>query len=162
MAIYIKYTSPNIDGDVTTSGFEKQIEINSFQWGVGRGIGSPTGASGNREASTPSVSEITVSKSLDNASGNLMKEALSSGGKSKLVISFVRTDGTTGADAYLEITLTDTMISAYSMSSGGDRPSESISFNFTKIEVKFTPMKEDGSKGSPFPVTYDLGQQKLS
>ena len=162
MPIYIKYTNPTINGDVTTSGFEKQIEINSFQWGVGRGVGSPTGASGNREASTPSVSEITVSKSLDNASGNLLKESLSSGGKSTLVISFVRTDGTAGADTYLEVTLTDTIISGYSMSSGGDRPSESISFNFTKIEVKFTPQNADGTKGSPFPVTYDLGQQKLS
>ena len=161
MPIYIKYTNPAINGDVTTAGFEKQIEINSFQWGVGRGVGSPTGASGNREASTPSVSEITVSKSLDNASGNLLKESLSSGGKSTLVISFVRTDGN-GADTYLEITLTDTMISGYSMSSGGDRPSESLSFNFVKIEVKFTPMNADGSKGSPFPVTYDLGLQKLS
>ncbi len=161
MAIYIKYSNPTINGDVTTQGFEKQIEISSFQWGVGRGIGSPTGASGNREASTPSVSEITVTKELDNASGGLLKEALSSGGKSTLVISFVRTDGN-GADTYLEITLTDTMISGYSMSSGGDRPSESLSFNFVKIEVKFTPMNADGSKGSPFPVTYDLGLQKLS
>ena len=162
MAIYIKYTNPAINGDVTTQGFAQQIEISSFQWGVGRGIGSPTGASGNREASTPSVSEITVTKNLDNASGNLLKEALGSGGKATLVISFVRTDGTTGADVYMEITLSDTMISGYSLSSGGDKPSESLSFNFVKIEVKFTPMKADGSKGSPFPVTYDLGLQKLS
>ncbi|WP_298222618.1 type VI secretion system tube protein Hcp [Acidocella sp.] len=161
MAIYIKYSNPTVNGDVTTQGFEKQFEVNSFQWGVGRGIGSPTGASGNREASTPNVSEITVSKALDNASGGLMKEALSSGGKATLVISFVRTDGA-GADVYLEITLTDTMISGYSLASGGDKPSESLSFNFTKIEVKFTPMNADGSKGSPYPVTYDLGLQKLS
>ncbi|MDE2240007.1 MAG: type VI secretion system tube protein Hcp, partial [Rhodospirillales bacterium] len=92
MAIYIKYTNPAVNGDVTTQGFDKQIEVQSFQWGVGRGIGSPTGSSGNREASTPSVSEITVSKNLDNASGGLLKEALSSGGKATLVISFVRTD----------------------------------------------------------------------
>lgn len=161
MAIYIKYTNPTVDGDVTTQGFDKQIEVHSFQWGVGRGVGAPTGASGNREASTPSVSEITVTKNLDNASGGLLKEALSSGGKATLVISFVRTDGS-GADTYLEVTLTDTMISGYSLSSGGDRPTESLSFNFVKIEVKFTPMKPDGSKGSPFPVTYDLGLQKLS
>ena len=161
MAIYIKYSSPDVKGDVTTAGFKDQIEVHSFQWGVGRGIGSPTGASGNRAATTPSVSEVTVTKNQDNASGALLKEALSSGGKAKLVISFVRTDQG-GADSYLEVTLTDTMISGYSLSSSGDRPSESISFNFTKIETKFTPIKEDGSKGSPYPVTYDLGQQKLS
>ena len=161
MAIYVKFTDPNVEGDVTTEGFTKQIEINSFQWGVGRGISSPTGASGNREASTPSISEVTVSKELDNASGGLLKEALSSSGKAKAVISFVRTENK-GATTYLEVTLTDVMISGYSISSGGDRPSESVSFNFTKIEVKFTPMKEDGTAGSPYPVTYDLGKQVLS
>ena len=34
MAIYMKFGS--IDGAVTTKGFEKWIELNSFQWGVGR------------------------------------------------------------------------------------------------------------------------------
>jgi type VI secretion system secreted protein Hcp len=162
MAIYIKYSSPDISGDVTTAGFENQIEVNSFQWGVGRAIGAPTGASGNREAGTASVSEVTISKSLDNGSGGLLKEALGKGGKAKLVISFVRTDGEVGADTYLEVTLSDTMISGYNLSSGGDRPTESLSFNFVKIEMKFIPMKPDGTKGSPFPVTYDLGKQTLS
>src|SRR5580698_785494 len=130
MAIYMKYTSPNIDGGVTTTGFEKQIELNSFQFGIGRGVGSPTGGSTNREASTPSVSEITLSKVLDEATGNLIKEAYSGKGAATLVISFVRTDGG-GGTAYLQYTLTDTMLSGYSISSGGDKPSESISLNFT-------------------------------
>ena len=37
VAIYMKYG--DIDGAVTTTGFEKWIELSSFQWGVGRGIG---------------------------------------------------------------------------------------------------------------------------
>ncbi len=32
-----------ISGDVTTLGFAGDIQLNSFQWGVGRGISSPTG-----------------------------------------------------------------------------------------------------------------------
>ncbi len=35
MPIYLKYDG--IDGDVTAEGHEKWIELNSFQWGVGRG-----------------------------------------------------------------------------------------------------------------------------
>ena len=161
MAIYVKYTSPNIAGDVTTQGYAGQFEVQSFQWGVGRGVGSPTGASGNREASTPSVSEITLSKQLDQASGNLLKEAFGGEGKASVVIAFVRTDAGGGV-TYLEYTLTNTMLSGYSISSGGDRPSESISLNFTKIEAKFTPQKDDGTAGTPATIIYDLGLQKLS
>jgi type VI secretion system secreted protein Hcp len=161
MAIYMKITSPDIKGDVTTTGFEGQIELSSFQWGIGRGVGSPSGASGNREASNPSISEVTVTKMQDNASGELLKESLSGEGKAKAEISFTRTDKG-GAVVYIVYTLTDVMFSGFSMSSGGDRPSESLSLNFTKIEVKYTPQKEDGTAGTPFPVTYDLGKQALS
>ena len=38
MAIYMKYGS--IAGPVTTEGFKDWIECNSFQWGVGRSLGT--------------------------------------------------------------------------------------------------------------------------
>jgi type VI secretion system secreted protein Hcp len=161
MPIYMKFTNPAINGDVTTAGYTQQILLNSLQWGVGRAIGAATGKSGNREGSTPTVSEITVSKEFDNASGGLLKEALGTGTKGTAVISFVRTDDG-GAKVYLVATLTDVALSSFSLSSGGDRPSESLSLNFTKIEWKFTPTNPDGTDGSPYPVTYDLGQQKLT
>jgi type VI secretion system secreted protein Hcp len=161
MAIYVKYTEPGIKGGVTTKGFEDQFEVSSLQFGIGRGVGSPIGGSTNREASTPSVSEITVTKLLDEASGALIKEAYSGAGKAKAVISFVRTDAKGGV-TYLEMTLTNVMLSGWSISSGGDKPTESLSFNFTKIETKIIPQKADGTPGTAYPVTYDLGLQTLS
>jgi len=161
MAIYVKYTSPNITGGVTTKGYAGQFEVTSFQHGIGRGVGAATGGTTNREASTPSVSEIVLSKNLDEASGALVKEAYSGAGKATAVISFVRTDGGGGV-TYLEYTLTNVMLSGYSISSGGDKPTESISLNFTKIETKITPQNADGTPGTAFPVTYDLGLQQMS
>ena len=49
MPIYIKYG--DIKGDVTAEGHKDWIEVNSFQWGVGRGISSPTGGGADRESS---------------------------------------------------------------------------------------------------------------
>ncbi len=72
MPIYVQYGK--ITGDVTAAGHEKWIEVNSFQWGVGRGISSPTGASANRESSAPSVSEIVVTKPSDSSSSKLLDE----------------------------------------------------------------------------------------
>jgi hypothetical protein len=46
----------------TVSGQAGWIEVNSFQWGVGRGISSPGTGSGDTAGSTPSVSEIVITK----------------------------------------------------------------------------------------------------
>ncbi len=159
MPIYMKYDNGNIKGDVTADGFKDQVELHSFQWGTGRGISSPVGASADREASAPSVSEITVTKDQDKGSVKLINEALQGEGKNCL-ISFAKTDKGK-LSTFLEFTLTNTMISSYSISSGGDRPTESLSLNFTKIEVKVTPMGAEGSGESPETVTYDLGAAKV-
>ena len=63
MPLYMEYDT--IKGDVTAEGHEGWIELNSFQWGLGRGISSPTGAAADRESAAPSVSEITVTKAAD-------------------------------------------------------------------------------------------------
>jgi len=61
---------------------------------------------------------------------------------------------TGGADAkgqvYLTIEMDEAIVSSYSMSSAGERPSESFSLNFTKITYNYD--KYDGSavtKGTP-------------
>jgi type VI secretion system secreted protein Hcp len=162
MPIYMKYGS--IAGDVTESGHATWIELNSFQWGVGRGVSSPTGSSEDRESSAPSVSEITVTKEFDKASVKLLTEAYqgTGDGDAKTVqIDFVRTNKGK-LDVYSTFTLSNVIISGYSLSSGGDRPSESLSLNFVKIETKVTPMKPDGTADNAVTITYDLGQAKSS
>ena len=49
MPIYMNYDNKTVKGDVTAKGWEDWIELNSFQWGVGRGIASPTGGHEDRE-----------------------------------------------------------------------------------------------------------------
>lgn len=157
MAIYLKFGSVN--GDVTTDGYSKWIEVNSCQFGAGRGISSPTGSAARREASAPSLSEVVVTKQFDQTS-NAMFEASTAGTKgTKAEIAFTRSGVGTSSGKQIELlrlTLEESLISGFSMSSGGDRPSESISFNYTKIEFKYTPMAADGSTGDPVTSTFDL------
>jgi type VI secretion system secreted protein Hcp len=160
MAIYMKFGG--IEGDVTAEGHTGWIELKSLQWGVGRGVSSPTGGIADRESSAPSVSECTVTKDNDTSSDGLLTEAFTGdgGGNGATVqIDFTRTQA--GAlVVYQTITLTNVIISGYSTSSGGDRPSESLSLNFVKIAVTNTPMKPDGTTGSPSTTTYDLALAK--
>jgi type VI secretion system secreted protein Hcp len=147
-----------IDGDVTSAGHEKWIELSSLQWGCGRGMTSPTGSGSDRESSTPSVSEVVVTKVTDGSSSNLFRTSLGfgPGAEGKTVkIDFVKTD-VEKPEPYLQIELTNTLISGFSMSSGGDRPSESLTLNFTKITYNNIGMGAANDTGNPDRAEYDL------
>jgi type VI secretion system secreted protein Hcp len=159
MPIFMNYDG--IPGDVTAKGHEQWIELSSFQWGVGRGITSATSSAADREGTTPSVSEIVVTKVTDSSSPNLVRAALGlpPAGEGKTVkIDFCKTD-TSQPEPYLQLTLTNTLVSGYSTSSGGDRPSESLTLNFTAVEFKNTGMGAANDTGSPDIAQYDLPTQ---
>lgn len=141
--ILLKFATA-INGESTVAGHDKWITISSIQFGVGRGISS-VGGGGDRETSNPSFSEVTLSKSMDVASTELFMQATCGKSLGKAEIHFLQTGG---ADAkgqvYLKIELEETIVSSYSVSSGGERPSESLSLNFTKISYQYD--KFDGGK----------------
>jgi type VI secretion system secreted protein Hcp len=147
-----------IDGNVTAEGYTNWIACGSLQYGIGRGISAPTGSDVDREASTPSVSEIVVTKEMDKASPKLFESALWGEGV-KVKIHLVKTDKGK-PEPFMTLELEDTLISGYSVSSGGDRPSESLSLNFTKIIYEYTPMKDKNETGDPVKAGYDLAMQK--
>ncbi len=158
MSAYLKYGT-TIKGESLAEGHKGSdgwMEIGSVQWGVGRAINTPVGAASKREASAPRVSEITVTKLMDSTSPLLAQEALI--GKAVTANIELTETGADKLNTYLTINLTNTMISGYSMSSGGDRPSESLSLNFTKIEFTYQGFNDqhvaDASLKKSF--TYDL------
>ncbi|MEO3389461.1 type VI secretion system tube protein Hcp [Mesorhizobium sp. CAU 1741] len=156
MAIYVKYDG--IDGEATHDKHKKWIDVSSLQFGVGRGISTPSGSTANREASEPSISEVVVTKMLDASSSKLFVESCTGAAGKKVEIHLVST-GSPG-NTYVEYTLHNALISGYSLSTGGDRPSESISINFTKIEYKHIPYDEANKAGTPVTVSYDLASTK--
>jgi len=152
MSIYLNIDG--IKGKVTAKGHEEWIDCSSVQWGVGRAISSAVGTSADREASKPSISEVSVTKLMDESTPSIFTEACV--GKGKKVMIHLCTVGSDQINTYMEYELEDCMISGYSMSSGGDRPSESISLSFTKMTMKFIPYGKDGKPESPLPAGYDM------
>ena len=152
MAIYLKYDG--IDGAVTTDGFSKWIELNSFQWGISRAIGTAARGSLSREHSEPSISEVTVTKIMDVSAPKLFLEAVAGPLNKKVTIKLTTTTQDK-VDTFLTYELENTGISNYSVSSGGDMPMESITLNYTKITERFIAM-DPSIAGSPETVGYDL------
>ena len=158
MPIYLEWDG--IKGDVTADGYKDHIEVNSFQYGIGRGIGSPMGGSKDRESSAPSISEVVVTKPMDNASVGLFEAALQGKGK-KVTVHFAMTAAGEGnLTDYLSYELSEVLVSGYSLSSGGDQPSESISLNFTKIMMKYIPGGSANESEGALPTGWDLATQK--
>ena len=151
MAIYLQVEG--IEGDVTAEGHEGWIECESLDWGVQRAIHTPTGRAEGRESAAPSVSEITINKLVDKASPNLFADACV-GRERGVKIDFVRIGE--AMQTYLEYELSNSLISGYSVSADGERPTESVSFNFTRIEMKYTPYDAAHRAQSPIVAGYDI------
>jgi type VI secretion system secreted protein Hcp len=149
-----------VKGDVTAEGHKEWIECTSFQWGVGRGISSPTGGSKDRESSAPSISEVVVMKAQDVSSVDMLQQAYVGEGES-VTIDFVKTDKGK-LETYLTLILSETMVSGYSISSGGDRPAESLSLNFTKVETKLNQMDASNKGATSTGVTYDIAAANIA
>jgi type VI secretion system secreted protein Hcp len=159
MAIFLKYG--DIKGETTQVTHKEWIEVNSFQFGVGRGISSGVGGGSKREATAPSVSEITVTKTMDVASPLLLKEAI--GGKAVTAkIELTQTDNKGTHVSFQKYILTNTLVSGYSVSSGGDRPSESLSLNFTKIDSEYLKIDDKFASTTTGHVIYDIAESKMS
>ena len=159
MAIFMKYGT--IVGETTQLAHKQWIEIQSLQWGVGRGISSGVGGGSKREASAPSVSEVVLTKTFDISSPLLLKEAL--GGKAVDVkIDLTQTDNSGKHIAYQKFILHDTLISGYSVSSGGARPSESLSLSFVKVDSEYLNIDDKFASKTTGHVVFDIAKSILS
>ena len=144
----------SIPGDVTTDGYKDWIELNSFQYGVGRSVSS--GAGGNtRERSAPNISEIVVTKHFDKASAKLYQDSVAGTFDTKVEIK-MNTTTKSKTETFLAFELVDCGVSSYSLSSGGDNPMESLSLNFLKVIVTPTPLDKSGQIKKGDVVSYDL------
>jgi type VI secretion system secreted protein Hcp len=132
------------------------IQLDSFQWGVGTEttVGSATGGAGSGKIK---FNDITVTKRMDKTSPLLLQQEFT--GKSGAVsIDFCRK---AGGQPYAEYKLDNGLISSYSVSSGGDMPTESISINFTKVTFSFFYTAPDGSLATS-TVSFDILANSLS
>ncbi len=145
-----------IKGESGQAGHIDEIVASSLQWGVGRGVSGF--ANGSRETSSPSFSEMVFTKTFDLASNDLSKAASNATNFPEIVITLRKETGGEGLD-YLVYTLTNVLISGYSVSSGGMTPSESVSLNYTTIKSTYKKLADDHSEAGENEFEYDLRAQ---
>ena len=141
--ILLNFKGTPIKGTSTVDGHKDWITLDAIQMGVFRAISS-SGGGADRDTSNPSFSEISVTKLADVASADLFMQAVCGKSLGDAEIHFVHTGGTDKKQqVFLKIILGGAIISAYSASSTGDRPAETLSINFTTISYAYDAFNGD-------------------
>lgn len=139
---------PDIKGQTTIKGFEDKIELLSMSHGVAMQVtGSPSAQ--ERTSGRPNHQDLTVSKYADLSTCPLIA-ACNAGTNLKTVTLTVGRNDQGVILPYIVITMDNTIVSSVSISAGGgDRPTETVTFNYTKIKWDYTEQKaEIGKKGN--------------
>lgn len=120
-----------IKGESTDSKHKGDIQIESFQWGVGRGISAATGGAG---AGKTTIESFQITKVLDKSSPLLLSAATAGKHFKEADLLFAHKASGKQMD-FLEIKMENVLISSVQDgSSAKGKPQESISFNFQKVE----------------------------
>ncbi len=150
-----------IKGESTDDKHKDQIEIMSYSHGMSQPA-SVASATGGRTAERVNVQDFSVVKVLDNATPLLALACCDGRHISKVEIELCAAGG--DKHPYMKYTMENVIVSSVrpggSGKGGEAKPLEEVTFNFGKIRWEYTPMKPDGSAGSPQRAGWDLETNK--
>lgn len=107
--------------------------------------------------------DFHFSKRCDASTPKLMEACATAKNYKFADLECLRTAGE--KSTYLKIHFEHLIISSYQTTGAcgdGGVPTESISFNFVKVQIIYSPLDKDGRPSGHIPVTYDLKQQQAS
>lgn len=153
MAAEIFAKFPNdIKGETSQAEHVDEVPLITVDWGVSRKVGI---VSGSRQTSIPTFSDVVITKQIDSASNDLAKACFFATHLDEIVITFVKDAGDASL-GYLAYTLSDCLISSYSITGVTGSPTESISISFIKIKSLYKKQANDHSSASDHEFEYDL------
>lgn len=150
--IFLKL-DPLVEGGSRHSKFAKQIEVESFSWGV-------SNPPFDGKTDLPAVQQdLNVMAVVDRQSPKLF-EACAKGTHFNTAELSVVEEGE-NQQLFYKVVLSEVVLTSYQVSSSaraGD-PMESFSLSFRKLTNEFRAQKEDGSLEPPIVGTFDFGGQ---
>jgi type VI secretion system secreted protein Hcp len=161
MAIDYFLRIDGIPGESLDSKHKGEIDVESWSWGEvnptspGAGPGGGGGGAGKVQMQgfnfTTKVSKASPSLMLACASGKHFKSAILTARKAGK-----------GQQEFLTFSLSDVLVSAYQTGGvvGEVVPGDSVSLNFSKIQVEYKQQNPDGSLGASIKAGWDVKQNK--
>ena len=144
-----------IKGESTQTNYEGTIEILSFSWGI-----SNTGAAAmgtGMGSSKANIHDFSFMIYAGISSPKLMLACATGKHIPKAILHCRKAGGgEEGGEEYYTWEFTDVFISSYQVSGGGEVPTESCSFNCTKVEQVYKPQAQEGTTSDNIRASYDV------
>ena len=150
-----------LKGESIVKGFEDQIQVQSWAWGMMQSGTTHRGTGGG--AGKVDVTDIQINKRVDTSSPALADACCRGVHFEKAVLTMRKAAGKGDPLNYLVITMEDVIVTnlSFSGAEGMDEVSESLALNFAKYTFSYQPQKEDGSKkGGAIDTTYDIAKNE--
>jgi type VI secretion system secreted protein Hcp len=147
-----------IEGDSVATGYEGQIDCNSWSWGASSPASMHTATGGS--AGGTMIQDITISKLMDKSSPNLMLKCSSGEHLTEAILTCVKSGGE--RVKWLRITMKGIIISNVSSSgSEGSAGMESVSLNFAEYKMEYWPQESGGAEGASIDTSYQIAEHRV-
>jgi type VI secretion system secreted protein Hcp len=147
-ALYLKFDG--IDGEVTAQGHEKWIELSSFSFGV-----SAPSTSGGAGGGKARFSDVAITQLQDSTTPKEFEDLVKGTHIATGILDLVSTSQGKPF-TYFKYTFSDILLASINISSGGDRPTESLSFDYTKIKLEAFKQNAIGQVSLASVAEFDL------
>jgi len=143
------------DGESVDDTHTDEIDVLSWSWGMNQSGSTHSGmGSGSGKVS---VQDLTITKYVDKATPNLMKTCCNGTHYTEAFLTVRKAGGASPVEYYVLKMYPVMITNIDSGGSGGeDRLSETVTLNFGKMEVDYTPQMEDGSADAAIHIGWDI------
>lgn len=143
-----------ITGECAEEGHVGWIDVNSYSEGMSSA--GTAGYGGGAGLGTVSYQDFMITCQLEKAVPNLMAGCADHKHYPTVKLHATKMGGTGSSWVYLEVTLTDVVVSSVQIS-GSDNmiPMVSIALNFSKIKTEYWEQTKQGGKGSSTNAEWD-------
>jgi type VI secretion system secreted protein Hcp len=154
MAVDILLKIEGVDGESVVQDHEGEIDVLAWSWGMSQAGSMHQGGGGG--AGKVDIQDVSFTKYVDKTSPNLMR-ACCNGEHFAEAVLVVRKAGKDALD-YFKVKMSPILVTSVSTggSGGEERLTENVSLNFAKMEVGYTPQKEDGTGDAEVSLIWNI------
>lgn len=146
MAVEIFLKLPDVNGEASAKGHEKEIEVFSFSLGASNPSSVSTGTGSG--AGKVDISSISIQKQVDTASAKLFLYCCQGKHFDEGTL-VVREAGGDSPVEYWTLKMKQVFVDSvqWGAASGGNKPSETASLSFAECKITYWSQSEKGAKG---------------
>jgi type VI secretion system secreted protein Hcp len=157
MAVDVFLEIDGIPGESADDKHKDKIDVLSYSWGVSQtGTASYGGGMGAGKAN---FGDFNFMMRMNKATPKLMNACSTGEHIPKAVLSCRKAGGT--QEDYMIYKFYDLLISSYQTSASSEEPTESISFNYSKMEMEYKIQDAKGAVKTAGVFKYDLKANKV-